>query len=120
LNADCPAPRSTIEINQECQPKKVIPPESAVHALKGIDLRVDQGEFRRHRRQIRRGEIPLLNMITAWIISRPGEVIVRGNGEDTSVHKLNEDALALWRGTNPGHHLPILSAPADAHIESKM
>ena len=41
-------------------------------------------------------------MITGVDHLTSGEVIVRGNGEDISVHQLNEDALALWRGQTLG------------------
>jgi putative ABC transport system ATP-binding protein len=71
-------------------------------ALKGIDLRVDQGEFLGIVGKSGAGKSTLLNMITGVDHLTSGEVIVRGNGEDTSVHKLNEDALALWRGQTLG------------------
>src|SRR5208337_2471086 len=72
------------------------------NALKGIDLRVDQGEFLGIVGKSGAGKSTLLNMITGVDHLTSGEVIVRGNGNDTSVHKLDEDALALWRGQTLG------------------
>jgi putative ABC transport system ATP-binding protein len=72
------------------------------NALNGIDLRVDQGEFLGIVGKSGAGKSTLLNMITGVDHLTSGEVIVRGNGEDTSVHKLDEDALALWRGQTLG------------------
>ena len=71
-------------------------------ALKGIDLCVNHGEFLGIVGKSGAGKSTLLNMITGVDHLTSGEVIVRGNGEDTSVHKLNEDALALWRGQTLG------------------
>ena len=71
-------------------------------ALNGIDLRVDKGEFLGIVGKSGAGKSTLLNMITGVDHLTSGEVIVRGNGEDISVHQLDEDALALWRGQTLG------------------
>ncbi|MCO6449589.1 MAG: ABC transporter ATP-binding protein [Caldilineales bacterium] len=67
-------------------------------ALKEIDLQVDGGEFVAVIGKSGSGKSTLINMITG--IDRPsqGEVVI-GN---TSVHRLNEDKLAQWRGRNVG------------------
>ena len=72
------------------------------NALNGIDLRVDKGEFLGIVGKSGAGKSTLLNMITGVDHLTSGEVIVRGNGNDTSVHQLDEDALALWRGQTLG------------------
>ncbi len=72
------------------------------NALNGINLRVDEGEFLGIVGKSGAGKSTLLNMITGVDHLTHGEVIVRGNGEDISVHKLDEDALALWRGQTLG------------------
>jgi ABC-type lipoprotein export system ATPase subunit len=67
-------------------------------ALKGIDLRVDAGEFVAVIGKSGSGKSTLINMITG--IDRPtsGEVIVAG----TPVHTLTEGRMAVWRGTHLG------------------
>ena len=72
------------------------------NALNGIDLRVDKGEFLGIVGKSGAGKSTLLNMITGVDHLTSGEVIVRGNGKDISVHQLDEDALALWRGQTLG------------------
>ncbi len=68
------------------------------HALKGIDLQINAGEFVSVIGKSGSGKSTLLNMITG--IDRPteGQVIVNG----TAVHELDENQLAGWRGTNMG------------------
>jgi putative ABC transport system ATP-binding protein len=81
-------------------------------ALKGIDLRVDAGEFVAVVGKSGSGKSTLINMLTG--IDRPttGEVLVG----DTAVHSLNEEQMAAWRGRNVGvvfqffQLLPLLSA----------
>lgn len=67
-------------------------------ALKGVDLRVDPGEFVAIMGKSGSGKSTLINMITG--IDRPtsGEVWVAG----TPVHTLNEEQIALWRGRTIG------------------
>lgn len=68
------------------------------HALKGIDLCIDAGEFVSIIGKSGSGKSTLLNMITG--IDRPtsGEVLVNG----TPIHELTENQLAGWRGENLG------------------
>ena len=67
-------------------------------ALKGIDLNMNAGEFVSVIGKSGSGKSTLLNMITG--IDRPsgGEVIVN----NTPVHELSENQMALWRGRNLG------------------
>lgn len=67
-------------------------------ALKNIDLCICQGDFVSIIGKSGSGKSTLLNMITG--IDRPtsGEVIVN----DTAVHAMNENELAIWRGENMG------------------
>ncbi len=67
-------------------------------ALKGVDLRVDRGEFVAVIGKSGSGQSTLINMITG--IDRPtsGEVYIG----DTAVHKLNEGQMAVWRGKDLG------------------
>jgi putative ABC transport system ATP-binding protein len=71
-------------------------------ALKGINLSVQKGEFLGVIGKSGAGKSTLLNMITGVDHLTSGEVIVRGDGKDVSVHRLDEDALALWRGQTLG------------------
>ena len=68
------------------------------HALKGIDLQVNAGEFVSIIGKSGSGKSTLLNMMSG--IDRPssGEVWVNG----TAIHKLNENQMAIWRGENLG------------------
>ena len=68
------------------------------HALKGIDMQIEAGEFVGIIGKSGSGKSTLLNMITG--IDRPttGEVFVN----DTAVHQLNENRMARWRGKNLG------------------
>ncbi len=67
-------------------------------ALKGVDLRVNPGEFVAVIGKSGSGKSTLINMITG--IDRPtsGQVYV-GN---MAVHTLNEGQMAVWRGKNLG------------------
>jgi len=68
------------------------------HALKGVDLEVEQGEFLAIIGKSGSGKSTMLNMITG--IDRPssGEVWV----SSTPLHTLSENQMALWRGKNLG------------------
>jgi ABC-type lipoprotein export system ATPase subunit len=68
------------------------------HALKGISLQVQGGEFVSIIGKSGSGKSTLLNMMSG--IDRPssGEVWVNG----TPLHELNENAMAIWRGENLG------------------
>jgi len=63
-------------------------------ALRGVDLKVDTGEFVAVIGKSGSGKSTLINMITG--IDRPtsGEVVVAG----TPVHTLSEGQMAVWRG----------------------
>ncbi|MFQ5575492.1 MAG: ABC transporter ATP-binding protein [Anaerolineae bacterium] len=68
------------------------------HALKGVDIQLDAGEFIAVVGKSGSGKSTLVNMITG--IDRPtsGEVWVDG----TAVHTLTEGQMAKWRGRNLG------------------
>ena len=70
----------------------------AFTALKGIDLQVDPGEFASIIGKSGSGKSTLINMITG--IDRPtaGQVLV----DDTAVHALSEEQIAVWRGRSIG------------------
>ena len=71
-------------------------------ALKGINAQVERGEFLGIIGKSGAGKSTLLNMITGVDDITTGEVVVRANGTEKSVHHLNEDELALWRGQTMG------------------
>ncbi len=68
------------------------------HALKGVDLQVNPGEFVSIIGKSGSGKSTLLNMMSG--IDRPssGEVWVNGK----PIHKLDENGMAIWRGENLG------------------
>jgi putative ABC transport system ATP-binding protein len=67
-------------------------------ALKGIDLQIDTGQFVSVVGKSGSGKSTLINVITG--IDRPtsGEVVV----DQTAVHTLNEEQIAVWRGRTIG------------------
>ena len=67
-------------------------------ALRGINLDVGAGEFIGLIGKSGSGKTTLINMITG--IDRPSSGTIDIGG--TSVHKLNENQLAMWRGRNVG------------------
>ena len=71
-------------------------------ALKGINLQVGKGEFVGVVGRSGAGKSTLLNMITGVDHLTSGEVIVTANGSPVSIHKMNEDEIAFWRGRNLG------------------
>jgi len=71
-------------------------------ALKGISVQIQVGDFLGVIGKSGAGKSTFLNMITGVDDITTGSVIVRANGEDVSVHDLDEDALALWRGQTLG------------------
>jgi len=79
-------------------------------ALKDINLDVYQGEFLGITGKSGAGKTTLLNMISGVSDLTSGEVLFHGHANGTarsenhaiSVHSLNEDALARWRGENIG------------------
>jgi putative ABC transport system ATP-binding protein len=70
-------------------------------ALKGITMQVQPGEFVGVIGKSGAGKSTLLNMISGVDHLNSGEVIVN-NGASVSVHKMDEDAVALWRGQTLG------------------
>jgi putative ABC transport system ATP-binding protein len=71
-------------------------------ALKGINLQVGVGEFVGIVGKSGAGKSTLLNMLTGVDHLTSGEILVNTNGSPISIHKMNEDAIALWRGQNLG------------------
>jgi putative ABC transport system ATP-binding protein len=71
-------------------------------ALKGVNLRVNPGEFLGIVGKSGAGKSTLLNMINGVDQLTRGEVIVRVNGTPVSVHAMREDERALWRGKTMG------------------
>jgi putative ABC transport system ATP-binding protein len=73
-------------------------------ALKNVNLKVNAGEFLGIVGKSGAGKSTLLNMINGVDILTSGEVFVaeRTDGRTLSVHKMSEDARALWRGQNMG------------------
>ncbi len=67
-------------------------------ALKAIDLSIQAGEFAAVVGKSGSGKSTLLNIITGIDRITSGEVWVN----NTSLHTLNENQLALWRGRNIG------------------
>jgi putative ABC transport system ATP-binding protein len=73
-------------------------PAGRFTALKGVNLRIDRGEFVSVIGKSGSGKTTLINMLTG--IDRPtkGEIFIGG----TPVHRLDESRTATWRGTHMG------------------
>ena len=71
-------------------------------ALKGVSFSVGVREFVGIVGKSGAGKSTLLNMITGVDHLTSGEVIVNSNESSISLHTLNEDAIASWRGRNLG------------------
>jgi putative ABC transport system ATP-binding protein len=69
-----------------------------VTALKGIDLKVEPGEFLVITGKSGAGKTTLVNMITGLDTSTSGEIWVEG----TPVHRMGAEAAARWRGKTMG------------------
>jgi ABC-type lipoprotein export system ATPase subunit len=67
-------------------------------ALRGVDLRVDTGEFVAVVGKSGSGKSTLINMVTGIDRATSGEVLVA----DTPIHTMGENRLAAWRGRNIG------------------
>ena len=72
------------------------------NALKGINMQVSAGEFVGIVGKSGAGKSTLLNMLTGVDHLTSGEVIVNSNGSSVSIHEMNEDNIALWRGQTLG------------------
>jgi len=73
-------------------------PDGGHTALRGVSFTVARGEFLGIHGKSGAGKSTLLNMITGVDHLTEGEVWVNG----ASVHSLDENQLALWRGLNVG------------------
>ncbi|HIE56863.1 MAG TPA: ABC transporter ATP-binding protein [Anaerolineales bacterium] len=82
--------------------KVYVTPAGDFPALKGISLTVQPGEFLGIIGKSGAGKSTLLNMITGVDHITSGNVVVRANGQETAIHNLSEDDLALWRGRTMG------------------
>jgi putative ABC transport system ATP-binding protein len=71
-------------------------------ALKRINLQVTAGEFVGIVGKSGAGKSTLLNMITGVDTLTSGEVLVNSSGSSVSVHQMEEDKIALWRGQTMG------------------
>lgn len=71
-------------------------------ALKGINMKVGAREFIGIVGKSGAGKSTLLNVITGVDDLTSGEVIINSNGVPVSIHKKNEDDIALWRGQTLG------------------
>lgn len=71
-------------------------------ALKNVNLSVNAGEFLGVVGKSGAGKSTLLNMINGVDELSSGEVLVNTGGQRVSVHHLNEDEKALWRGKTMG------------------
>jgi putative ABC transport system ATP-binding protein len=71
-------------------------------ALKNISMQIGRSEFVGVVGKSGAGKSTLLNMITGVDHLTSGEVVVSANGSPVSVHSMNEDQIAHWRGRNLG------------------
>jgi putative ABC transport system ATP-binding protein len=71
-------------------------------ALRGISFQVYSAEFLGIIGKSGAGKSTLLNVLTGIDHLTSGEVIINREDRRISVHKLNEDHLALWRGKTMG------------------
>ncbi len=71
-------------------------------ALRGITAEIYPGEFLGVIGKSGAGKSTLLNMITGVDHVTSGEVLIGADGNNVSVHSLNENDLALWRGSTMG------------------
>ena len=89
-------PLALVEIRDLVKKYKIATGEFEV--LKGIDLRLERGEFVGILGKSGSGKSTLLNMITGIDHPTSGEVVVMG----TAIHKLSENRISAWRGRHLG------------------
>jgi putative ABC transport system ATP-binding protein len=88
------------------------------HALRGVDLTIEEGEMVAIVGPSGSGKTTIMNMITGIDRSTAGEVIVDGR----KLNDLSEEQLAIWRGQNVGivfqffQLLPTLTALENAML----
>ena len=71
-------------------------------ALRGINAQIYPGEFLGVIGKSGAGKSTFLNMITGVDTLTQGDVLVRTEGQEVSIHQLSENDLARWRGRNLG------------------
>lgn len=71
-------------------------------ALRNVNLKVNRGEFLGVVGKSGAGKSTLLNMINGVDELSSGEVLVHSGNRRVSVHHLDEDEKALWRGRTMG------------------
>ncbi len=94
--AQAPAPDRLIELRNVT--KTYQSDAGPCHALKGINLQVQAGEFVAVVGKSGSGKSTLINLITGIDRCTSGELWVAG----TPIHTLSEDGLAVWRGRSVG------------------
>lgn len=86
--------------------------ETLVHALRGVDLAIDGGEFLSIAGPSGSGKTTLLNLIGCIDTADAGEILINGTG----VSQMNKKELALFRRDNLGfifqsfNLIPVLTA----------
>lgn len=78
--------------------KSYLTPAGKIPALRGVNIRIEEGEFVALMGKSGAGKSTLVNIITG--IDRPDQGEVRINGE--SLQQMSEDQIARWRGLNMG------------------
>ncbi|MEQ1516383.1 MAG: ABC transporter ATP-binding protein [Usitatibacteraceae bacterium] len=86
-----------IELNAAAK-SYAVPGGQTCHALRAVNLRVDAGEYVVVLGKSGSGKSTLLNLLAG--LDRPSGGSVRVAGAD--LHRMRENALALWRGANVG------------------
>ncbi len=71
-------------------------------ALTDVNLNVQAGEFLGILGKSGAGKSTLLNMINGVDELTSGEVTINADGRSVSIHEMDEDQLAFWRGKNMG------------------
>lgn len=99
-----PEPESKVKIIQMRDVVKFYPNAAGgFKALNGISLDIKPGEFLGVLGKSGAGKSTLLNMISGVSQITSGSVLFyNGNEHGASIHKMQEDEMALWRGRNLG------------------